>query len=434
MKNRNGLNTEVISKGWNTKGSYFIRSSSNGKTKIEGVYMLNSIPFKFSMASRESGRYPLRGTIRALDSNGKKKKKRGREAQDIINNQGANRKLDIRKDIQCTLASDTIIKECIVSAAERLYFDNNVLMGVQLESLTSPDTITPYIAAQKYAREFVVECHPKLLDDKFEKAVQKIIRDCQRLPAVPMCTLTVKRLKDTMKRVKLGRMAQEELHKFFGFCLDYGVYEGINFIEKPKKKRKTGKEKQIMATRVDELTPELQDAFYRALEMNINGTSASVALLASGIDKKEIVELKWKDLTFHKEKKDYVVIHLFRQRKLSATYDYSRPLVPRSAIIMRKYYETQKSKYSGTIEDKYVFPHSKLKNNHIAPAAVIENATRILTRIGVSYGILGQLHREDRKTAAARRATDHAPATRTPARHQESESRSGLWPERPDPP
>ena len=366
-----------------------------------------SIPFKFSLNSRESGMYPLRGTIRALDSDGNLLKKQGKEAKDILN-QHKNckdkcRKLDIRKDIQCACISDTSIKECIVAAAERLFSENKVLMGVQLEALTSPATITPYMAAQKYARDFVAEYHPKLTDEKFEAAVHKLIRDCHRLPAVPMCKLSPTKMKDAVKRIGMGRIAQEDIYKFFNFSLEYGVYEGINPVEKPAKKRKSGRDKQIKATRPDELTPDLQDALYEKLEQNISAINTAVALMASGLEPKEIVGLKWKDITFHTEIDDYVVIHILRMRKLSATHDYSRPLVPRSALILRNYYEAKKNKSRGSMAEKYVFPHAKNKGKHILPAAIIENATRILHSIGVGYGILGQLHREDRKMAAAKK-------------------------------
>jgi len=404
-------NTNLENAGWKCKGSYYYRSEVDGKTKIEGQYIYYSIPFKFSLASREYGRYTFRGTIRALDSNGNVLKKQGKEAKDILNKyqnsqdeREAYRKLDVRKDIQCAFNDDNSIMECIVAGAERLYLENRVLMGVQLEALTSPDTITPFLAAQMYGHDFITEYHPKLVSEQFERATQKLIRDCKRLPAIPLCKLSSIKMKESLKRVGMGRLAQMEVYRFFNFCLEYGIYEGTNPVEKPSKKRKTGRAKQIKATRPDELTCELQDALYRKIEENITSSNAAVAMFASGIDPKDIVVLKWKDLIFHKEIDDYVVIRIWKESKLSATHDYSRPLVPRSAKILRDYYDAEKLKCGGNMSEKYVFPSPKNKTiKHIPPAAVIENATRILSYIGVGYGILGQLHRENRKMAAARR-------------------------------
>jgi integrase len=306
------------------------------------------------------------------------------------------------KEIQSSSTNDVDIKNCIESAAEKLYLENKTLMGVQIEALANAETITPYIAAQLYAYDYVTSHHPQALNERAEAIAQKLQRDCKRLSAIAMCEFTPAKMKANFKNAKMGILAQEELYKFFDFCSNYGIYDGSNPVEKPVKKRKTGRAKQIKATRPDELTPELQDRFYDKINTNITASKTAVAILASGLDPKEIVELKWKDLTF-KTEDDYVIVHLERLSRLSATHNYSRPLVPRSASVVREYYKREASATRGNMSEKYVFPQAKNKRKHMVPATIIEEATRILHTIGVGYGIMGELHRENRKMASAKR-------------------------------
>lgn len=402
------ITIDLSDNGWKSKSSYYHRSDKNGKIKVEGQYICHSLPCKFSLTSRDNGRYALRGTIRALDSNGRVLKKRGKEAKEILSSFSEDqrsrdhRKLSVMKEIQCSSTNDDNIKNSIASAAEKLYLENKTLMSVQIEALANAESITPYIAAQLYADEYVTEYHPGLLNERFEAIAKKLQRDCKRLPAIAMCEFTPAKMKAFIKSSGMGISAQKELYAFFGFCIDYGVYDGSNPVEKPTKKKNRGKINQVAATRPDELTPGLQDLFYEKIEGNITASKVAVAILASGINPKEIVKLKWKDLIF-KEEEDYVIVRLERLSKLSATHNYSRPLLPRSALVVRGYYNHVKAISGRTMSEKYVFPQVKNKKKHIDPATIIEDATRILTSIGVGYGIMGELHVENRKIAAAKK-------------------------------
>lgn len=394
--------------GWENGGGYYKKTVIDGKTKIEGLYLYKSCPFKFSMSSYESGRYAVRGVIRALDSEGKVLQKRGKESEDIKSRISKNergmdqRKLQVRKEIQCIQNSDALIKTCIASAAEKLYVENKTLMEVQLEGLSNEMNITPYIAAKIHGYDYIMQCHPKASNGTVEDRAKKLQRDCSKLPSVPMRKLSNKSIKASMQHAKMGIVARKEMYDFFNYCIDYGIFDGNNPVEKPKKKKTKGKAHQIRVTRPDDLTPDEQDAFYAELGTNVTALKAAVAILASGVGQKEIVKLRWKDITF-KSEKDYVIVYLESFNKLSYTHNYSRPLVPRSALILRAYYDQLVAKSKGDMSSKYVFPNGKNKNEHLTPASIIEYATRILVSIGVDYGLMGKLHQEDRKIAAARK-------------------------------
>lgn len=405
---KNNYKAVTSDSGWKNEGGYYKKTVIDGKTKIEGLYLYKSCPFKFSMTSCESGRYAMRGVVRALDSEGKVLQKRGKEAKDIKSKISKNergidqRKLQVRKEIHCLLNNDEMVKTCVASVAEKLYVGNKTLMEVQLEALANEMTITPYIAAKIYGYDYIKQCHPKASNETVEDRAKKLQRDCSKLPSLPMRKLSNKIIKDSMQRTKMGMAARKDIYYFFNYCIDYGILDGNNPVEKPIKKKVKGKTNQIRVTRPDELTPDEQDAFYAELGTNVTALKAAVAILASGVDPKEIVKLRWKDITF-KSEKDYVIVYLERLSKLSYTHNYSRPLVPRSALIVREYYEQEVAISKGDMSSKYVFPNGKYKNEHLKPAAIIEYATRILILIGVDYGLMGKLHIVDRRIAAARK-------------------------------
>ena len=67
-----------IDNGWDCSNSVYKRIPQDGELiKVEGRYMFHSAAFEFSLTVQNRGRYPLRGTVRALANTGETLKLRG---------------------------------------------------------------------------------------------------------------------------------------------------------------------------------------------------------------------------------------------------------------------------------------------------------------------------------------------------------------------
>ena len=71
--------------GWDNPASVFKAETKNGTlTKVTGRYVLQSAIFEYSAKIQKSGRYPIRGKVRAISSTGTTLKKRGNAKKEIL--------------------------------------------------------------------------------------------------------------------------------------------------------------------------------------------------------------------------------------------------------------------------------------------------------------------------------------------------------------
>lgn len=396
--------------GWDNPESVFREETKNGTlTKVTGRYVLHSAIFEFSAKTQKSGRYPIRGKVRAISSTGSTLKKRGLAKKEILNKlpesqrSDSSRRLNIEADFYCTLRTEAEIKRCVARAAERLYSENAELIQMQVAQSSRPDTITPNTAAQLKASSFVALKHNRASETERGKYEKRIRNCCAKLPAKPMKDFAKREIKRWCEELNIGDSEKKELKAFWQYCIDHGVCSGKNPVEEPVKKRMTGAANKAKAMRIVELDSQMVEELYRLLNNPLTDANVGVGLMLSGFDPKHIVSLKWSDIVFHKEE-DFAVVRLFKDIGVNATKNYSRPAVPRVAVMLRKHYlNILKEVGDDKIKDCYVIRNMRSKQSPYRAQYLVQEATRLINLAGISFRTLDDMQKEDRSFAAARK-------------------------------
>ena len=120
-----------IDNGWDCSNSVYKRIPQDGELiRVEGRYMFHSAAFEFSLTVQNRGRYPLRGTVRALANTGETLKLRGEAKKRVLaslpedKRSDSHRKLTVATNVHCNSKSEEEIKSCIIKAVNRLYDTN----------------------------------------------------------------------------------------------------------------------------------------------------------------------------------------------------------------------------------------------------------------------------------------------------------------------
>lgn len=174
-------------------------------------------------------------------------------------------------------------------------------------------------------------------------------------------------------------------------------------MEEPVKKRSTGAANKAKAMRIVELDPQMVEELYRLLNNPLTDANVGVGLMLSGFDPKHIVTLKWSDIVFHKEE-DFAVVRLFKDLGVNATKNYSRPAIPRVAVMLRKHYLNLLNEVGrDKIKDCYVVSNMRSKQSPYRAQYLVQEATRLINLAGISFRTLDTMRNEDRNFAAARK-------------------------------
>ena len=397
--------------GWdNPSSSIVVVKDRDGIIKrVSGRYVWNSSYFEFTGRFQGSSRYPFRGKVRALSSTGATLKKRGNARKKILeeaaqkNKKVDERKLNVERQYYCQIVTEAEIKRRIVEAVEKLYLDNSELIDLQIERNARPDNISPITAANLKAQEFVAVRHQRASDTEREKYVKRIRNICAKLSNKPMKDFGKSEIKKWSDENGVGSDSLRELNGFWGHCVEYGICAGNNPVELPAKRKKSHANNAAKLTHVVELTPEMVNKFYDILNDSLTDASLGVGLMLSGFDPKDIVKLKWKDIVFHKEE-DFVVVRHFIDMGSNATKNYSRPAVPRVALMLRRHYANVVAEVGEeAIGNVYVVRNSRGKGAQYKAQYLVQEATRIINLAGVSFRDIDAIRNDETTYAAARK-------------------------------
>ena len=395
---------------WNNQYSSFNVEYKDGKLiRVFGRLEIHSAVFAFSANLQYSGRYPIRGHVKAVSSTGRTLKIRGNAKKAVFDNlpesehKDTSRKLNVETAFYCGSLNENDIKQRIEIAAERLYYQHGTLIQTQIAQNAQPDFITPNMAAQLWARKFVSLRHNRACEGEQEKWYRRIINICHRLPSKPMAKFTKKMIEDLCTEYNIGGSAQNELYIFWEYCIDNGICSGKNPVKRAKRKKKSGVQQRNEAMKVYEMEPEMVEELYNLLSKPLTDTSVGVALMLSGFKPTDIVKFKWKDVTWHEEE-DFVTIRFFKDITSNATKNYSRPVLPRVALLLQQHYKNVYKEMGKTdIADLFIVRNRRSKNGSPYKSdALVSDATRLLNLAGVSYRTLNDVRNEEREMAAAR--------------------------------
>ena len=200
-----------------------------------------------------------------------------------------------------------------------------------------------------------------------------------------------------------SKNTKKRFYEFWQFLLDNGYVLGNNPVAREKKKKPSVNTLQSKSSNPDVLSLEDQDALYHELIAGtVSGADCGIALAYwGGIGWSDAIT--WKDIYFDTNDASLVVLNIKKDDLAGATHDYSRPIMPFGALILRRRFDGLRLKY--TSEDLSNAPVISQKADPLRPLSndnFTKEATRVLLRVGFPKEVFRRRGRKDR-TAAAKR-------------------------------
>lgn len=369
------------------------RPKENG---FEGRCFFRKADFKFTLNKQTNGPYNYRGTVSAVGKSGKvltRKKKENRDGMIVKS------RIPIQSSISINGTDIDDIKNIVGEKIIKLHKNNAGAIVDASDAGVTADTITPAEAAEKYARNFSARKHPNASEESQRKIAKKVMNICSELPHIPMIRFTKESIEKELKNLGMGTDARKLLCEFWDYCLESQYCEMRNPVTPPPKKKQSDKARQKKAMKSEELGIDQTDRFFELLERNPSGGNCGIALIASGFNAREATGFRWKDIVFKREN-DFAIVKYFFPERMGLTHNFSRPLLPQAAEILRARFSAL-YKEKGQIVMDYPVVSLTAPAKAMKSAQLIQEATRVLREAEISNHTLSAIRREDRTTAAA---------------------------------
>lgn len=399
------------------KPSYFnFTSDEAGKLTgfIGDYYLYGSIRLKFSAhvhSDDKSRRF--RGTIRAIspiDNSilqviGQEKKNRLKRysEEDLQKKKNLSSLLYVSCELNTSAQEEEKICEYIHSRAVRLFTENAPLITARYRLATSPDRITPALACVLYVDDFLSErfadkANTEKDEAELEKQKQKetdalIDFFCYFLDnTVPMSGYSSQKHKlqaqfsayqDRLGK-KFTRATKGLIQRYWQYCLSRNICIGCNPLAEEHTARKSDKVAAAKADRPDVMSSDLQRKWEDYILTNPTGEACGLALMYSGFSAADACSFRWRDILLDPVRDDFVCVKYIRPDLAGTLHDFTRPLIPTSAVTLRLRYLELLATF--TAEEVSAMPvASLLKDTHkaIQKDYLVQLAKKALAGVGL---------------------------------------------------
>lgn len=403
----------VADRDWTDPLSYIAQGiDKNGSLKYQGRCMHNGAEFRFSLTKQATGKYLMRGRVSAispvdglvLQVVGAEKRNRLdhiSKTSDAIASQESDcdapkkreKALNITTEIYCNSTDIDAAKKSVTDGVMRLYLAHADLIHRRQKQSSRPENITPAVAAVLYCDEYLATHYKGCSDSTFASYGREIKRHFANFPNIPMHKVKKKQMEAYLTTAAVGANCRNRLSKFWGFCVDRGICLDSNPFPAPAKRKVADEAKQKKASTPEELSLDMQDKLFDHLKNDINSPNCGVALQPwGGFAAKAICNFCWRDVEFDPVRRDFARIKFHRDELAGSTHDYTRPLFPQAALLLRLRYEQLLCEYSA--EELSLMPIAATKSNPkkaMSPDALTQYAGLILRTIGVSETVFASL-------------------------------------------
>lgn len=384
------------------------RSGKKGGALVaSGVVWVKNARFEYSIKEQRSGASVYKGSVRAVDATGETLKKGGMKKKQILGKYDGkelsknelDQKLRLSKSVVCDTLDQELVLNAVRKKAEKLFLENPGTIIEAIWGNVTSETITLQIAVEEYGYEFVQRVFPASNPERQEKLEKQLKNLSEKFEARPMATYPKTRITKIIEG--LGEKSVDILRKFWDYCLERGICDGENPIVAKKKKKPTEKQKQLRAMRCEEISEDQINALLDDIEKDPTGPSMGTALMISGFKPSFLADLCWKDIHV-REGNSYVVVTNIHMERAGGTQDFSRPVLPRVADVIKMRLSRLKSEYDATtLAGMPVVSTVNDPTKKMASQAIIQTAVRMLKAVSVTNMMFAALRAEDQTMAAA---------------------------------
>lgn len=379
-----------------TKDKAFrIDSKNSDGSIIKGHIIYHGMQMYFSINRQKSGKYrgritvisPMSGKIMKFEQNRPYAKSGSKKVKKCY--------------IEFNLDSiqDDVIRKTVVKKAEKIYADNGILFRAEQRQATNRDTIAPEIAGHLYAEEFVYSQFFKVDKESKQTAnIKKLKGILASLPNKPMKDIAPSGVDRVLRDKKTDRVL---LHRFWAFCILRDYCSGSNPV-RPEHDISYPQKLQAKLDKIVSAPENVMTNLSRQLLDRADGTACGVALMASGFSSEFVCSLHWQDVCWPTDDQAFAIITYYRPEMLCAVHNYTRPVLPITALTLFKRREELLCKKNGS--ELRILPVASLKTQlekAMSPSALKQESKQYLIDSGIKKSILSSNGLDDRISVSA---------------------------------
>lgn len=404
---------------WQNPQSY-IKSEydQSGKLIVFGQLIYHGTEFRFRLTQQHTGGAVMRGSVSVLDPDGYHiMQVSGSKKAEVIEHIEQTRpeyfkqmigkrmpELNMSTNVYCNSLEIAVVKERVSKAVLRLYTKHAVQIHRAYGEIARPETITPCLAAHKYVDKYMEKTHAKLTEKSYNAYRQAILLMCMELPYVPMSTFKVSMVQSYFETKAVSQHKRDLLRRFWEYCQQSKIYIGP-FPFQTKQKKKLSPSKAIRnAIRPDDLSIAEQDRLFDLINSSPTGGDTGLALqLWGGYSAKQACTIMWGDIIWTEGHSDYVRVRYFIHDLVGATHNFTSPLFPAGALILRNRFIKLSEKYTNQqLSRMPIVSQEKDPTKAMSAAALVQYTTMRLHSIGLSYEAMKALHNINPDIAVSR--------------------------------
>ena len=413
------MRTPDFNNAWLNSRSYIKSKYDENKKMISfGLLFYQGAEFRFRLTQQKNGSTVMRGFVSVNSPDGSHIMQiTGSEKTKILERlekvrPGYLQKMDGKRLPELNMTTSVfsnsldieIIKEKILNAVLRLYDNYANQIHRAYGVIARPETITPGLAAHKYVDKYLGKNHANLSEKSYNDYRKHILSMCTELPYVAMADFKPNMIQSYFEARNLGQHKRDLLRNFWDYCRQAKICTGkLPF--PPKEKKKISSSKAILdAVRPDNLSLAEQDRLFDLINIDPSGGDAGIALqLWGGHSAKDSCTINWGDIIWDEDHADYVRIRYFIHDLVGATHNFTAPIFPAGARILRKRFKTLLERYSEKeLATMPIVSQVKDPTKAMTPATLVQHANMRLHSIGLPYDKIDLLRKLNPDIAVSR--------------------------------
>ena len=371
--------------------------NKNQKIRFHGDYFYRGIRLSFTLNEQKNGRY--RGRITVISP------LTAKPMVFLSKNPFAKvfpkQKKVKFKEISIKTPVRAAIKAYIQQTAQKIHADNALTFNKLVQNTVHPDTMYPELAGHLYGPEFIRFLFEKNKDETQKKKLRRleeILADC---PFKPMLEIKQSEIQAAMK--KRPKSDYDLLFNFWNYCILHHYCAGNNPVDLPVAAGPSDEAKQEKVQKLTRVPAQnLKNLNAIAFEMH-DGPSCGVLLMESGISAKASCALRWCDITWPSDEPSYALVKLDRPDVMCAIHNYTRPLLPVTAMVLHTRREELSKQYSqDDLPTMWVVSTKSDPTKPMLPSALVQESKRLLIQSGIHENKLIQAKKSRSDPVSAR--------------------------------
>ena len=367
------------------------------RVKMEGDYTYHGIRFEFSLNKQ--------GTSDEQEGQQKRKKYRGRITVTspttghpmpfVVNHPYAKTKEKQKtkvkfRQISSDSQSPKKVKESVHEAAQEIYSDNALSFARLVKNTIGPNTIQPELAGDLYAQEYIKYRYGKTnTEETLKKKLKKLLDTLAAMPFKPMSEISTAEASKALE--KHPKVDISLISDFWDYCILYHYCDGNNPVIVPAAENSSAKSKQNKLQKLTRVPKQNLQSLNEILRKNPSGPDCGVALMESHVSAKLACELRWKDITWPTDDPSYAIGAFDRPDVMCAVHNYSRPLLPITALVLFARHEALRDQFpEEELREMFVVSTRSDPCKPMQPSALVQESKRLLLLAGVDQNKLLQ--------------------------------------------